>query len=361
MSFWHGRRVLITGHTGFKGGWLSLYLSALGAEICGYALAPEAPENLYSVARVDRVLQSHFGDICDLGQLRSTIADCKPEVVFHLAAQPLVRESYRNPLETYRVNVMGSLALLEATRSCNSVRSVVMITTDKCYENKEWVWGYKETDQLGGYDPYSSSKACAELAVASWRQSYFPPERYTEHGVGIATVRAGNVIGGGDWSADRLVPDIVRSLLKSEKLVLRNPNATRPWQHVLEPLRGYLMLAEKLITQGSVYAEAFNFGPEYKDIRTVGWVAQSLAQVWGAPANIDLNQGSQPHEAGVLKLDWSKASAMLAWTPRLTLHRALQNTAQWYRNWASGTDMHDYTLAEINSYQNLTDTTLAEV
>lgn len=350
MSFWRNRRVFITGHTGFKGSWLSLYLYKLGASICGYALPPETKECMYTISGVDRVLTSVFGDICDLDLLRTAMEDLKPEIILHLAAQPLVRESYRAPVETYRVNVMGSLTVLEAARACKSVRSVVMVTTDKCYENREWTWGYRETDRLGGYDPYSSSKACAELAVASWRQSFFPVESYAEHGVGIATVRAGNVIGGGDWSADRLIPDVIRSLISGQKIVLRNPSATRPWQHVLEPVRGYLTLAEELLINGGTFAGAYNFGPEFRDIRPVGWVAQRLVELWGTEGEIVLEQSAQPHEAHSLKLDWSKAASELQWTPRLSLSCALERTAAWYRSWAAGTDMHEYSLAQISAY-----------
>jgi CDP-glucose 4,6-dehydratase len=355
MSFWHGRRVYVTGHTGFKGGWLSLYLHRLGAEIGGYALAPQGPHSLFTIAQVDGVVQSDFGDICDLNRLRAAITTFRPEIVFHLAAQPLVRESYRDPIETYRVNVMGSLTLLQAARNCDSIRSVVMVTTDKCYENKEWLWGYRETDRLGGYDPYSSSKACAELAVASWRQSYFAPERYSEHGVGIATVRAGNVIGGGDWSPDRLVPDIIRGLVEDRKPILRNPGATRPWQHVLDPLRGYLLLAQRLFADGGTYASAFNFGPDYRDLRPVGWIAHRIAELWGACPDVDLDSTPQPHEANTLRLDWSKASAMLGWNPQLSLRQALELTTNWYRSWSQGAEMREYSLREIDRYQSQSD------
>lgn len=353
MSFWQGRKVLVTGHTGFKGSWLSLYLHRLGAQICGYALAPDGPQNLYHAAGADGVLESHYGDICDLECLRSVMAAYAPEIVLHLAAQPLVRESYRDPIETYRVNVMGSLTLLEAVRSCKSVRAVVMVTSDKCYENKEWSWGYRETDSLGGYDPYSSSKACAELAVASWRQSFFAPEHYAEHGVGIATVRAGNVIGGGDWSTDRLMPDIIRSLVDSRQIVLRNPGATRPWQYVLEPLRGYLSLAERLYADGKTYGGAFNFGPDYGDVKPVQWIAQRTVKMWGGNSEIVIDGVAQPHEAMALRLDWSKALNLLQWKPVLSLHQALQLTVEWYRRWKCGEDARALTIEQISLYTEL--------
>jgi len=360
MSFWHGRRVFVTGHTGFKGSWLSLYLSQMGALICGYALAPSGRQDLYCVAQVDGVVQSHLGDICDLQSLQEAVSAHRPEIIFHLAAQPLVRTSYGDPIETYRVNVMGTLNLLEAARRCNSVRAMIMVTTDKCYENKEWTWAYRENDRLGGHDPYSSSKACAELAVASWRKSFFPSERYGEHGVAIATVRAGNVIGGGDWSADRLVPDVIRCLTEGRKPILRNPEAIRPWQYVLDPLRGYLLLAERLFKDGGAYGSAFNFGPEYRDAKSASWIARRISELWGASTEITIDQSAQPHEANTLRLDWSKAATMLGWNPLLTLDEALERTVAWYWNWHRGIGMAEHALMEIDRFRDQAESFVGE-
>jgi CDP-glucose 4,6-dehydratase len=352
MAFWKNKRVLVTGHTGFKGSWLSLWLQHLGADVCGYSLSPPTTPSLFEDAGIGQGMRSVIADILDLETLRRTFREWKPEIVIHMAAQPLVRKSYDDPLGTYAVNVMGTANLLEAVRDCGTVRAVVVITTDKCYQNNEWVWGYRETDRLGGYDPYSSSKACAELVVSSWRQSFFSPEKYAKHGVAIATVRAGNVIGGGDWSMDRLVPDIVRSLLEQKKLILRNPGATRPWQHVLEPLRGYIVVAERLFQDGPASLDSFNFGPEYTDVQPVGWIARHLAEMWGSGPGIEVDASPQPHEANMLKLDWSKAAATLEWRPYLNLEQALEVTLEWYRNWNQGTEMRSYTLAQIEAYSS---------
>lgn len=353
MSFWHGRRVFITGHTGFKGGWLSLWLCQLGAELCGVALHPPVETNLFNDARVGQGMRSEFADIRNPEALKTILRDHRPEVVFHMAAQPIVRKSYEDPVGTYATNVMGTVNLLEAVRGCNSVRSVVIITTDKCYENKEWIWPYRETDTLGGYDPYSNSKACAELVASAYRNSFFNPNDYSRHRVAIATVRAGNVIGGGDWAEDRLVPDIMRAFAANQVLKIRNPKAVRPWQHVLEPLRGYLLLAERLLTDGCAHASAFNFGPEYGEARQVDWIVHRLAKHWGTDLDVEIDSNMQPHESNTLRIDWSRASESLGWRPLLSLDQALELTADWYRCRKQGVDMRDHTLEQINCYMDI--------
>jgi CDP-glucose 4,6-dehydratase len=350
---WHSRRVLITGHTGFKGGWLALWLSRLGADLRGYSLAPSTEPNLFTVARVGAAVDDVRGDIRDAASLDSALREFQPEVVFHLAAQPLVRLSYDDPIGTYETNVIGTARVLDAVRRTPSVRAVVSITTDKCYENKEWAWGYRETDPLGGYDPYSSSKACAEIVSAAYRQSYFPVTRLAEHGVALATARAGNVIGGGDWSGDRLIPDLVRGFLAGEPVRIRRPRAIRPWQHVLEPLHGYIRLAEELLTHDPKFATAYNFGPLEDDARPVEWIAEKMTQFWGDGASWVLDADPGVHEAGYLKLDASRARADLAWTPRLRLESALQWLVQWYRAWQAGADMHAFTMEQIVAYEAL--------
>jgi CDP-glucose 4,6-dehydratase len=353
---WQGRRVFLTGHTGFKGGWLALWLSKLGAHVRGYALDPSTTPNLFEVARIGTVIEDIRGDIRDAGRLNQAMQDFAPEVVFHLAAQPLVRYSYEDPIGTYETNVIGTARVLDAVRRTPSVRAVVSVTTDKCYENREWVWPYRETDPLGGYDPYSSSKACAEIVSAAFRQSYFPVEKLGQsagHQVALATARAGNVIGGGDWSTDRLLPDLVRGFLSGAPVLIRRPNAIRPWQHVLEPLHGYIRLAEKLLTQDPRYATAYNFGPAEADAQSVAWIAERMTGYWGDGASWTLDKSESPHEAGYLKLDASRAQADLAWRPRLSLDSALDLLVQWYRAWKSNADMHSFTIAQISSYESL--------
>jgi CDP-glucose 4,6-dehydratase len=350
---WQGRRVFLTGHTGFKGGWLALWLTQLGATVRGYALDPSSEPNLFTVARIGSVVEDIRGDIRDAVTLDRAMQEFAPEVVFHLAAQPLVRYSYEDPVGTLETNVIGTARVLDAVRRTPSVRAVVSVTTDKCYENKEWVWPYRETDPLGGYDPYSSSKACAEIVSAAFRQSYFPVDALDSHRVALATARAGNVIGGGDWSSDRLLPDLVRGFLSGQPVGIRRPHAIRPWQHVLEPLHGYILLAQKLLTHDPRFATAYNFGPSDTDVRPVSWIAEQMAGFWGDGASWVLDDGPSPHEAGYLKLDSSRAHADLDWTPQLHLRDALELLVTWYRGWQSGSDMRALTLSQIEHYQSL--------
>lgn len=349
-EFWRDKRVFVTGHTGFKGSWLSLWLSELGAQVTGYSLAPEASPNLFEICRVSEGMNSIIGDVLDSATLARAMQEAQPDVVLHLAAQSLVRRSYANPVETLAVNVMGTVNLLEAVRACPSVRSALVVTTDKCYENREWVWGYREQDALGGYDPYSSSKACAELVVSAYRSSFFNPARYETHGVGLATARAGNVIGGGDWALDRLVPDTLRAFAESREVELRNPTATRPWQHVLEPIGGYLLLAEALHDRGQVYSGAWNFGPGEDGDRTVEWVVTRLAQGWGVGAGWRTVDGDQPHEAGLLRLDCSKARAFLGWRPRWSLDQAIERIISWHKSYLAGEDMRQTCIRQIADF-----------
>lgn len=353
-SKWTGRRVFLTGHTGFKGGWLALWLAQLGANVRGYALDPWTNPSLLETARIPSRVEDVRGDLRNGEQLEKAITEFQPEVVFHLAAQPLVRASYVNPIGTYETNVIGTARLLDSVRRTPSVRAVVSVTTDKCYENKEWLWGYRENDPLGGYDPYSSSKACAELVSAAYRQSYFPIEKWNEHQVAIATARAGNVIGGGDWSDDRLIPDLVRGFLRGDPVLIRRPDAIRPWQHVMEPLAGYIRLAEHLLQSDATrYATAYNFGPSDDDARPVSWIADHLAKTWSNDAKWVLDKDAGVHEAGYLKLDSSRARAELGWRPRLNLADALDWTLDWFRAHATGEDMQRYTLQQIEAYEAL--------
>lgn len=350
-DFWRGRRVFLTGHTGFKGSWLSLWLQMLGAEVTGYALAPATDPNLFELAGVAEGMNSIIGDIRAPDELASALAVAAPEIVIHMAAQPLVRASYENPVETYSTNVMGTVHLLEAARQVGSVRSVLNVTTDKCYKNKEWHWSYREVDPLGGYDPYSNSKACSELVTSSFRDSFFHPTRYAEHGVSIATARAGNVIGGGDWARDRLVPDIFASLVAGRVPMIRNPNAIRPWQHVLEPIRGYLELSERLYTDGLDFSGPWNFGPRQGDEKPVSWISNQICRMWGSGYHFEQDKGTNPHEAGCLKLDISKAEAKLKWRPALKVEQAIELCVQWHHAVEDGCDPRDLTLTQIREYQ----------
>ena len=354
QNIWQGKRVFLTGHTGFKGGWLALWLASKGAIVRGYALDPCTEPNLFTEAKIGSVIEDIRGDIRDASKLEPALKDFAPEVVFHMAAQPLVRYSYEDPIGTYETNVIGTARVLDAIRRTPSVRAVVSVTTDKCYENKEWLWGYRETDPLGGYDPYSSSKACAEIVSAAYRQSYFPVGKIADHKCGISTGRAGNVIGGGDWSLDRLIPDLVRGFLAKEDVLIRRPDAIRPWQHVLEPLAGYIALAEHLLSSDPArYATAFNFGPSDDDAQPVGWIVEKMVNFWGDNASWTLDKDPGVHEAGYLKLDASRARAELQWHPRLRLETTLQWLVEWYKAWQKGEDMHAFTLAQIKQYESL--------
>ncbi|HWH83109.1 MAG TPA: CDP-glucose 4,6-dehydratase [Burkholderiaceae bacterium] len=346
-AFWRAKRVLLTGHTGFKGGWLSMWLQSLGAEVCGLALAPSGEHHLHGVARVADGMQSVIGDIRDFEVVRKAMAACRPEIVIHMAAQPLVRLSYSEPIATYATNVMGTVHVLEAARLTDSVRCIVNVTTDKCYENREWVWGYRESEPMGGHDPYSNSKGCSELVSAAYRDSFFG-----RSGVALATARAGNVIGGGDWAADRLVPDILRAFERGEPAVIRNPSSIRPWQHVLEPLSGYLVLAEQLWDGGEAFAEGWNFGPRDEDARPVQWIVERMVRDWGGDASWRRDGGDHPHEANQLKLDISKAQARLGWRPRWSLEQALGHICNWHRAWLARDDMRSLCLAQIGHYTN---------
>ena len=322
----------------------------MGARLVGYALTPPTNPSLFEVAEVGKGMLSIIGDIRDLEHLSAVFAEHRPEIIFHMAAQPLVRRSYVDPVETYSTNVMGTVHLLEAVRQTPSVRAVVNVTSDKCYENKEWVWGYRESEPMGGFDPYSNSKGCAELVTAAYRNSFFNPAKYSEHHVALATVRAGNVIGGGDWAEDRLIPDILKAISENRPVVIRSPHAIRPWQHVLEPLSGYLLLAQKLYEEGIAYAEPWNFGPNDEDAQPVQWIVERLTQQWGDSASWQLDQGNHPHEAHYLKLDCSKAKMRFDWQPRWNLAHTLEMIVAWQRAYLVKENMRTVTLKQIEQF-----------
>ncbi|MGE7991316.1 CDP-glucose 4,6-dehydratase [Pseudomonas sp. NPDC089554] len=351
-AFWQGKRVLLTGHTGFKGSWLALWLRELGAQVTGFALDPGSEPNLFELARVGRDISDVRGDLRDLGALLEIVAEVQPEIVLHLAAQPLVREAYRDPLGTYSSNVMGTLNLLEAIRQVGGVRACVLVTTDKVYANQEWPWPYRENEALGGHDPYSSSKACCELLAQSYGASFFPADKHAEHGLALATARAGNVLGGGDFAADRLVPDVLKAWTAGEPVTLRYPQAVRPWQHALEPLAGYLQLAERLYREGPAYAGSWNFGPGEQDMCSVGEVVGYLAKQWPAAPGLQV-EPSELHEAGLLRLDSSRARQVLGWRTRWSLHECLKHTLDWHLAWQRGDDMRGFTLDQLNLYAEL--------
>jgi CDP-glucose 4,6-dehydratase len=351
-QFWKHKKVFITGHTGFKGSWLSLWLHSLGADVTGYALDPPTDPSLFELCKINTFVQTTIADVRDGDSLTRALCAAEPELVIHMAAQPLVRDSYKIPVDTYAINVMGTVNIFEAVRKCGSVKAVVNVTTDKCYENKEWIWGYRENEPLGGYDPYSNSKACSELVTSAYRNSYFNPKDYPTHGVAVASARAGNVIGGGDWATDRLIPDCMRAIQKREMVVIRNPHAIRPWQHVLEPLSGYLALAQKLCTEGPAFAEAWNFGPDENDAKPVEWLVRTLCSKWGDHASYTLDQGTHPHEAHYLKLDCSKAKTGLDWHPRWDLEKALDSIVDWTKAFSRKKDMRVICSRQIEEYVN---------
>jgi CDP-glucose 4,6-dehydratase len=345
-AFWKDKSVFLTGHSGFKGGWLALWLNDMGAKVHGFALAAPTTPNIFTEAKIESLLTSStIGDICNANQLQVAMQKASPDIVIHMAAQSLVRASYIDPIETYTTNVMGTVHLFEAVRNTATVKAVINITTDKCYENREWVWPYRENEAMGGHDPYSSSKGCAELVTSAYRRSFL-----VEAGIQLASVRAGNVIGGGDWADDRLIPDFLRALDANETLVIRSPKAIRPWQHVLEPLSGYLELAEKLYTDREIYADGWNFGPNDADSQPVEWIVNHLcSQITGA--NWQLNKNLQHHEANTLKLDSTKAKTLLGWKPRWNLAYALNKTLEWHNEWKAGGDMATISLQQIREYE----------
>lgn len=347
-EFWNGRRVLLTGHTGFKGAWTNLWLNAVGAKVTGFALAPETSPSLFAVAETARGTNSLLGDLRDAAAVDRAVAEAAPEIVLHMAAQALVRRGYREPVATYATNVMGTVHLLDAVRRAPSVRAVVVVTSDKCYENREWVWAYRESEPMGGHDPYSNSKGCAELVTDAYRRSFL-----AEQGVGVASARAGNVIGGGDWSEDRLIADLVRGFGERRQVLIRQPNAVRPWQHVLEAVAGYLLLAERLVTDPQRFAEGWNFGPSPEDAIPVSNVADRMAAQWGDGAGWVRDRDAGPHEAHLLKLDASKAREELGWRPRLPLATALDWIVAWHKAHAAGRDMRAVSLEQIERYQSI--------
>ena len=346
-DFWKNKKVYLTGHTGFKGSWLSLWLVSMGAKVKGYSLPANTKPSLFEQLNLENDMLSEIGDIRNLKNLSFSMKEFNPDILIHMAAQPLVRLSYEFPVDTYSTNVMGTVNVLEAARYCSNLKSIVTITTDKCYENKEWEWGYRENEAMGGYDPYSSSKGSAELVISAYRRSFF----YSNSSPSLASGRAGNVIGGGDWSEDRLVPDILKAFTNSKPVLIRNPLSTRPWQHVLEPLSGYMVLAQQLYLKGDKYAEGWNFGPNDEDCKSVSWILDEMVKNWGKNASWSLDKSNNPHEAGFLKLDCSKAHKRLKWKPKLNLKNALKSIVEWYKIFDSGGNIKKKYLKEINEYK----------
>ncbi|HAM98927.1 MAG TPA: CDP-glucose 4,6-dehydratase [Marinilabiliales bacterium] len=352
-AFYKGKKVFITGHTGFKGSWICLLLNQMGAKVIGYALEPPTTPSLFEQIGIEKEITHIIGDVRDLSMLIKAIEVNQPEIVIHMAAQPLVRESYKNPVETYAINVMGTVNLLEAIRQNRGIKAVVNVTTDKCYENREWHWGYRESEPMGGYDPYSNSKGCSELATAAYRNSYFNSKEYQTHGVALASARAGNVIGGGDWAEDRLIPDFIRSIIKGEKVQIRSPYAIRPWQHVLEPLTGYLFLAKALYEKGPEFAGGWNLGPDDSDAQNVEWITHRICELWGNGAGFEVDKNPQPHEANYLKLDCSKAKVELNWYPQWNIETTLESIVEWTKAYLNKENLKEICLKQINRYFNL--------
>ena len=351
-EFWRNKRVLITGHTGFKGSWLSLILHNLGSDVHGYALEPPTDPSLFKEAGISNLVSSNIGDIRNFDNLLRVVGSVSPEIVIHMAAQPLVRVSYENPVDTYSINVMGTVNLLEASRLTPGIKAIVNITSDKCYENREWHWGYRENEPMGGYDPYSNSKGCSELVTAAYRNSFFNPKQYSSHGVALASARAGNVIGGGDWAEDRLIPDFIRAISRGQEVRIRSPYSIRPWQHVLEPLTGYLMLAERLYIEGPGFAEAWNFGPDDRDTKNVEWIAKKFFDIWGEGVNYCIDKNPHPHEANYLKLDCYKAKSELGWFPKWNILTALESIVTWHKEYLKGSKVREITEKQISAYFN---------
>jgi CDP-glucose 4,6-dehydratase len=344
-NFWKGKRVLITGHTGFKGSWLSLWLQTLGAKLSGLSLENHSSPNMFDLCNIGASMDNFMGDIKDFDFVYGSVSKIRPEIVIHMAAQSLVRYSYQNPIETYATNIMGTVNLFESLRKIGGVKSIINVTSDKCYENKEWLWGYRENERLGGYDPYSNSKACSELVTSAYRLSF-----YQDLGIGLASARAGNVIGGGDWSTNRLIPDVIKSFIENKSVVIRSPNAIRPWQHVLEPLSGYLTLAEALWKDRVSYEQAWNFGPKVEDCKPVSWIVDNLSKLWGVDAKWSIDIESHHHEAKYLKLDATKARELLSWNQKWDIQEGLEKSFSWYKAWLSGHDLNYFTLQQINEY-----------
>jgi len=352
-AFWHGKKVLLTGHTGFKGSWLSLWLQELGAAVTGYSIDIPTNPSLFEAANVGDGMSSVSGDIRSPESLQSCFEETQPDIVIHMAAQSLVRRSYTEPVDTYATNVMGTVNLLEATRRAGNVRAVVVVTSDKCYDNQERDQGYQEDEPMGGYDPYSSSKGCAELVTSAYRKSFFNAADFDRHGTAIASARAGNVIGGGDWAEDRLIPDVFAALQRDATPTVRNPHAVRPWQFVMDPLNGYLTLAERLWSDGPAFADAWNFGPDESDTKDVGFIVEKLAQAWGKTTDWQQDDADHPHEATCLKLDSSKARSALSWSPQLDLATTLDWIVDWYQDYLDDSNVRNITLSQIQCFQNM--------
>lgn len=349
-NFFKDKKVLVTGHTGFKGSWLCLLLHELGANVYGYALNPPTQPSLYEIANINDLVNSTIGDIRDYQLLKKTISIIQPDIIIHLAAQSLVRESYKSPRETYEINVMGTVNLFDAIRNVDSVRVLLNITSDKCYENQEWYWGYRENDKLGGYDPYSNSKGCSELVTSAFRNSFFNPKLYEMHKVAVASARAGNVIGGGDWASDRLIPDLIRAIAKDESVTIRNPYAVRPWQFVLEPLSGYLQLVIKLYTEGAKYTGAWNFGPDNLGAKSVEWIVNKIYELWGSGIKYIVENSFQPHETNYLKLDCSKASTLLNWYPTWSIEKTISVIVDWTKAYLNNENIRKVCLNQIHDF-----------